>query len=122
MRRKAKNSSRFQKTLTKDNQGGAENAQNIPAQEETETEGARLQKENGYRRRQKRTQEKTRKRQKAPYLLIDLAITERRQVRQKYKTADVVTAPCRFSASGFLLKTENFINGSKKIQKMTKNI
>ena len=28
-------------------QGGAENAQNIPAQEETETEGARLQKENG---------------------------------------------------------------------------
>ena len=56
---------------SKDNQGGAENAQNIPAQEETETEGARLQKENGNCRRQKCTQEKTRERQKTPYLLIE---------------------------------------------------
>jgi len=29
-------------------QGGAEDAQNLPAQKETETEGTRLQKKNGY--------------------------------------------------------------------------
>ena len=51
-------------------QGGAEDAQNLSAQEETETEGTRFQKENGYSRRQKRTQEKTRQRQKKSHILI----------------------------------------------------
>jgi hypothetical protein len=46
------------------------NAQNLSTQKASEKEGARLQKENGYRRRQKRTEEKTRKRQKKIDLLI----------------------------------------------------
>ena len=57
-------------------QGGAEDAQNLSAQKETETEGTRFQKENGYSRRQKRTQEKTRQRQKETFLLIFLKNTD----------------------------------------------
>jgi len=57
-------------TLPIKNQGGAENAQNISTQEASEKEGAWLQKENEDCGRQKRSQEKTRKRQKETDLLI----------------------------------------------------
>jgi len=50
--------------------GGAENAQNLSTQKASEKERARLQKENGYCRRQKRSEEKKSERQKETDLLI----------------------------------------------------
>ena len=52
------------------NQGGASDAQNIPAQKASEKKGTRLQKENEDIRRQKRSQETSCKRQKETDLLI----------------------------------------------------
>ena len=40
--------------------GGADHEKNLPAQEKTEKQGTRLQKKNGYRKRQKSSEEKTR--------------------------------------------------------------
>ncbi len=48
---------------------GDQNEKNIPAKEETETQRARLQKENGKRRRQKSSQEKKSKRQKETHCI-----------------------------------------------------
>ena len=68
-------------------QGGAENAQNLPTQKASEKEGAWLQKENEDCRRQKRSQEKTRKRQKETDLL------RRYRLRlSNDKTADVLSS------------------------------
>ena len=54
------------------NQGGASDAQNIPAQKASEKKGTRLQKENEDIRRQKRSQETSCKRQKETDLLIPI--------------------------------------------------
>ena len=62
-------------------QGGATHEKNLSAQEETEKQGARLQKKNGYRKRQKSSQEKTRQGKSSSDLLI-----ESRSVT--YKTSD----------------------------------
>ena len=53
-------------------QGGASDAQNIPAQKASEKKGTRLQKENEDIRRQKRSQETSCKRQKETDLLIPI--------------------------------------------------
>ena len=62
-------------------QGGATREKNLSAQEKTEKQGAWLQKKNGYRKRQKSSQEKTRQGKSSSYLLI-----ESRSVT--YKTSD----------------------------------
>ena len=62
-------------------QGGATHEKNLSAQEETEKQGAWLQKKNGYCKRQKSSQEKTRQGKSSSDLLI-----ESRSVT--YKTSD----------------------------------
>lgn len=51
-------------------EGGARNAQNLSAQKASASEGARLQKKNENAERKKRTEKKTRQRQKTSFLLI----------------------------------------------------
>ena len=71
-------------------QGGATHEKNLSAQEETEKQGAWLQKKNGYRKRQKSSQEKTRQGKSSSDLLI-----ESRSVT--YKTSDKrLSRSCNF--------------------------
>ena len=75
-------------------EGGARNAQNLSAQKASASEGARLQKKNENAERKKRTEKKTRQRQKTSFLLI---FSENQQNSRGVLPRDPATGPCIYA-------------------------
>lgn len=82
-------------------EGGARNAQNLSAQKASASEGARLQKKNENAERKKRTEKKTRQRQKTSFLLI---FSENQQNSRGVLPRDPATGPCIYAVGRLFLK------------------